>query len=700
MSRKKTVTGGGEGSESGSEEAGKRKKRISSLYDGRRVFIHQKRGVQAKNRADSDFFCQSTFMRDVMQEGVKAVCMSTYILNLEVLEEDFPMLTGIDSTIPFVLFHGDRVTALQKYDDKLGSFKHVHKNHEVRDEVRDEVQRNKSQGNAGDEEATMDERDSEDDDEEDRNDDIWFSFSANAHFIEVVTQGPRRFTGFGVERTIIQGVHHSKYILVFVESGVYVLISSANLTKDDSVDLTWIQFFPAIERKEANLSKAPMSKDPTSVSTNVPDSSFGWTLQNFLMHQSDQMIRHSSESIPPVSIMAWLRKHVSFKGDLVDMYDFSGASADLITVVPGTQVDDDDEVATEAPSISSARSSSRSSSSSGSSGSKRSHCDECNSDRIKTPLEYTEFSRMCRSVKAFRARRSCHSDSVYCSGALDEIPPHLDDMKNETRKFGLERVRQCLLESTDKFIGSLPSDKFGLQMTSICDSMTLKYLAHLIQSFDPRGKFRTSWLDDRLKLIWPTKKFVDAVVGKGRGRGRGLFFKNEVFRRMEPDVVSYFHDYRPNAAERLNHFTLLKTPHSKVYFRFSDLPKPHDDDDDDDDDDDEDPCNCTDVRWFILTSANLSLAAQGLNSEEYRKCSNCSMRIRSLYTYRNFEMGVLLKSTPTNQLKVLSSTCPVHSKAYIVQKSITVLPVPFSFSESREYCDKTTLDLKRHPYVK
>jgi hypothetical protein len=549
----------------------------SNMYDGRRIFIHHQRGIPYKNTPEGDFFCQSTFLEEILEkEHVKAVCMSTYILSLETLQKEFPALMKKTSNIPFVMFHGDQVTSSIEHDKSFG-----------------DVQRVSSQ-------------------------DSDIICSTSVHFIEVVAQEPRRYTNEGLQRKVINGAHHAKYILVFTESGLYVLITSANMTTDDSVDLTWIQFFPRLKSQNSS----------GSIKGN-----FGSTLQNFLIHQSDQLVyRNIPTNTALVSIISWLREHVSFTGDLVDVYDFSKASADLITVVPGYQTDHD---------------------------CRKNMGDE----KMKVPIEFRRFIQIGSKIGGFGARKT-HKGSYFIS-APDE-KEDLKKMVDEKRKFGLERVRECLSKSHSMEL--LPSDRFGIQVTSIRDKVSLDFFEYLIATFDPEGQFvDVEDLDDRVKLIWPTKEYVEAA-----GSGQGLFLKKDVFEKLDEVVKCYFHEYCPNKAERfVSKIAMPMTiPHSKVYFRFSDPPIK----------DQIHLCNCTDVRWFMLTSANLSRAAQGMSL-----LSSCYCRWRKMCSYRNFEMGILLKSTPSTKLKLMSGSCPIHSKKHIEKSNETVLPVPFELTGS-SYC--------------
>jgi hypothetical protein len=73
------------------------------------------------------------------------------------------------------------------------------------------------------------------------------------------------------------GVHHPKYILIFTDDGLHVCISTANLTKNGSVDASWVQFFPRCAQISSSSSSPESQKQ-----NNSKVSDFGFVLQDFI----------------------------------------------------------------------------------------------------------------------------------------------------------------------------------------------------------------------------------------------------------------------------------------------------------------------------------------------------------------------------------------------------------------------------------
>ena len=120
----------------------------------------------------------------------------------------------------------------------------------------------------------------------------------------------------------LPGTHHAKYLMVFVEGGLWLAITSANLAPHAALDGTWHHFFPSIPTIQQNNSR-PIP----------PTNDFGGVLEDFISHQSKQMrrnLRHPAE----FNIISWIR---SFVGDvsLALSYDFSSADVALVSTVPG-----------------------------------------------------------------------------------------------------------------------------------------------------------------------------------------------------------------------------------------------------------------------------------------------------------------------------------------------------------------------------
>ena len=124
------------------------------------------------------------------------------------------------------------------------------------------------------------------------------------------------------EAKAIPGVHHAKYLIVFVEGGLWLAITSANLTPHSAVDGTWHHFFPITPSAQRN--------NPTP---HPPRNDFGEVLEDFINHQTLQM-RRNLRQFAEFSAIDWIR---SFVGpvSLANSYDYSSADVALVSTVPG-----------------------------------------------------------------------------------------------------------------------------------------------------------------------------------------------------------------------------------------------------------------------------------------------------------------------------------------------------------------------------
>ena len=120
----------------------------------------------------------------------------------------------------------------------------------------------------------------------------------------------------------IPGVHHAKYLMVFVEGGFWLAITSANLTPHSAVDGTWHHFFPCIptHRRDTPLVYSPKND-------------FGEVLDDFLTHQSQQM-RRNLQRTAEFSVINWIQSFVG-QVSLADSYDYNSAEVALVSTVPG-----------------------------------------------------------------------------------------------------------------------------------------------------------------------------------------------------------------------------------------------------------------------------------------------------------------------------------------------------------------------------
>jgi len=153
-------------------------------------------------------------------------------------------------------------------------------------------------------------------------------------------------------------------------------------------------------------------------------------------------------------------------------------------------------------------------------------------------------------------------------------------------------------------------------------------------------------------------------------------------------------------------------------------------------------CTCTNLAWFLLTSACLSKGGQG-EVIQPKQCKDCGIVKEGFVEYKNFELGVLFHSgqrhrhrhrhrldessgisgesaestarTSYVQYKAYSRTCKVHLHPILgavgarqcdgsagsasrskLQDEVIVLPVPYDIGASEPYCDGN--GFLREPY--
>jgi hypothetical protein len=91
------------------------------------------------------------------------------------------------------------------------------------------------------------------------------------------------------DRRVIQGVHHAKYIMIFTDRGLYVAISTSNMSKKRSTDGTWTEFFPrTLEPTAGGLAKPVV--EPRNSPECVIGRDFGKVLQNFLEEVGEALL--------------------------------------------------------------------------------------------------------------------------------------------------------------------------------------------------------------------------------------------------------------------------------------------------------------------------------------------------------------------------------------------------------------------------
>eukprot|EP01041_Mallomonas_annulata_P014718 gene14718-31290_t len=211
-------------------------------------------------------FNRSKFVKNICKhEHVKLVIISTYVLDLKILQKEMPELFSHSAVIPTMILHGDKRLIISSRNN-------------INNPNLIDIYKKKTSFIS----PTF-QQDDETDEESFANEEYtkpnWeFYLSIPKNTIEIIKVLPQwnncnsdSSTKARNRNKCIRGVHHPKYILVFTDRGLHVMISTGNMTAASSTDLSWTEFFP---RKSFRIS---------SYKANENENDFGHILQDFLV---------------------------------------------------------------------------------------------------------------------------------------------------------------------------------------------------------------------------------------------------------------------------------------------------------------------------------------------------------------------------------------------------------------------------------
>jgi hypothetical protein len=483
-----------------------------------------------------------------------------------------------------------------------------------------------------------------------------------------------------------QGVHHAKYMLVFVETGVYVAISSGNVSAQLSLDATWTQHFRRIERSVAQLND------------------FGEVLEDFLSHQSDQILVRHCESAPREvpNLMSWLRLNLKLGKDrsLASMFDWNSASVDLVTTVPGSDRQFISQVEMKEIYEKSPRARNTIT------GQCERCCKRIRKDRV--PLRaWTASTSMQRHLSLSYSHAALKffsfSGNVWYDAELFVLGNDLFSSSSPSFcfKYGAERLRDILARRQSSLPRSLTIDDIVIvQPTAISNGIDIGYMSYLLSCMLTGTRWSIDWFES-WKLLWPTHDFVTRLKKSCKSAGCGLFLFPISLKQMKEDVHDQFYTYNPSTAPIFCGVPEEKAPHIKSYSRIMSTSRsmlsPISSSAS------ESMCSCTNLAWFLLTSACLS---KGANGEEKSAsiCEICGHINHGCHLYKNFEIGVLFHTSRQRQYRALSSLCKIHStdtshkaKSHI-DCNTCILPVPYDICSETKYC--SDLEFQMKPFMK
>lgn len=180
--------------------------------------LHRKRGTDHKAYNGLCFSIRS-YLKNVKKiEVIRAVIIATYRLSLSAIVAEYPALFDALSPIHLLVLHGEK-TSTKKI---------------TLNQAKNEILR-----------------------------------AGKVQSLELWEVLPQYSAGDGKKIHHAYGVHHPKYMMVFTDKGLHLMISTANFNESDCADGTWHGFFPFL-----TMAASQQSYDA--------DNDFGDVLQDFV----------------------------------------------------------------------------------------------------------------------------------------------------------------------------------------------------------------------------------------------------------------------------------------------------------------------------------------------------------------------------------------------------------------------------------
>jgi hypothetical protein len=437
-------------------------------------------------------------------------------------------------------------------------------------------------------------------------------------------------------RQNMQGVYHPKYMLLFEKSGsIVVVVSSANMTSQKSVDASWIQRFQPSGNDELPDTTVNELRD------RCDGSDFGHVLADFLQKQSEAV--KEGEILPIQFLRKYVGKFDTFE-DFRKCWRFDCARVHLVSTVPGYYPG---RFASKhlAPLPN---------------GSRRILYGPQRVADILHRLSPSTGSGRKSSESSFRRERSD---------------------KEEERKGWLPRD---VLSDKDRLI--IQTTSFGSKWTSRhLEELARQYMGHdgpVSKTEDGKS------LIDKVDIIWPSMSYLEMIStmdkelsSKDEGFHHFLFLHSEGFNSSDLAVCSQMRLFENCCPSPL---LIQLTPHIKTYTRLLDDPCGS-------------FRGCHRLAWTMLSSACFSRGAQGYSlkdnnnglksPEDTRAYSNFELGI--LFVSRlegNPETDRIYVSYPAP-----CRCCSTHREDQGLDEhtkfaNVTEIPIPFPFRlKSRPY---------------
>jgi len=421
------------------------------------------------------------------------------------------------------------------------------------------------------------------------------------------------------EMATVRGVHHPKFFLLFERSGsLVVIISTSNLTPQNSTEGSWVQRFEPI------VATGSGCNTKGSVDFGMP-SDFGAVLTDFLGKQSEAA---AGGMMPDVFLRRYVSGLSSGLNALSERYRFDEAQVHLVSTVPGDYI---------------------------SGLPRKGHHGAAYKPRIAYGPQRVSFilsrilnkGHICaaKAIKAAVTGRSRGSQ-------IDRVTPWLTPE--------LVKAKERLL----------------IQPTSLGGNWTRDDLEVILQSYLQPGwdnptckesKTSTDGLLDLLDIVWPSMDCFDTMRNRRRAiytknpdaaaaiaeewaslkdkteRGEGHVFLSSIsFSKLDRSCISRMalFTHTPNTMPYKSASIHFKSVCRLLRSNEKEEPAPKSSKKTDSKRSMQRPSPCSKehhLSWFMLTSACLSGGAQG-RPTPYRDPASDSM------SYSNFELGVLFCS--------------------------------------------------------
>ena len=235
---------------------------------------------QRKGNSSSALFSRSEYFQQVLgcsKDKLQCVMISTYRLHLQYVQSTFRELFDTNSSIRTLILHGDKNKIIPEVEiENLRTIK-LSKYQMISRSVKVEMS---SDADSDSEDSKNARKISDEQSKLEYHRILKESIFVPRHIVLVEEVYPQYSPlAFLDDESIklplsIPGVHHPKYLLLFTEYGVHVVISTANFTDNSTIDLSWCQYF----KRREHLSSAP-----TQQQTN----DFGIILEDFLQKVCD-----------------------------------------------------------------------------------------------------------------------------------------------------------------------------------------------------------------------------------------------------------------------------------------------------------------------------------------------------------------------------------------------------------------------------